>query len=477
MKFFPNSLRQKVTFGYYIIYLIASLFILLILFNFFELRLFESKIASSEQISAFVDTTLEIRRFEKNYFLYHQVYDYEENKRYALQALSLLQGTILETSLIKELSIKLNSYINLMQQYREQPQENLALQVRHIGKSLVDRAEQLATEQHTFHQKLVTQQYTLLILKIILILSVLGLGYWLSARVAQPLKQMEVGIRAIARGNLKKLKIQSDDQEIMLLIEAFNKMLEEIEIRQHYLVRSEKLAALGTLLSGVAHELNNPLSNISSSCQILQEELPNIDLNFHKELLEQIDDQTNRARNIVRALLDFTRVRQFQKEPLNLDHLLQETLQFLKGQIPTHLTLRIDIFKHIEIIGDKQRLQQMFLNLLKNALEVAQKEVKLRAIIWNTFQKPAHLLNRFPNKKCLEHQGILIEIIDDGEGISSELLPRIFDPFFTTKDVGHGSGLGLFIVHEIIEEHQGCISAQNNPNGGATFSVWLPLEK
>jgi signal transduction histidine kinase len=342
---------------------------------------------------------------------------------------------------------------------------------------LVDRAEQLATEQHTFHQKLVTQQYTLLILKIILILSVLGLGYWLSARVAQPLKQMEVGIRAIARGNLKKLKIQSDDQEIMLLIEAFNKMLEEIEIRQHYLVRSEKLAALGTLLSGVAHELNNPLSNISSSCQILQEELPNIDLNFHKELLEQIDDQTNRARNIVRALLDFTRVRQFQKEPLNLDHLLQETLQFLKGQIPTHLTLRIDIFKHIEIIGDKQRLQQMFLNLLKNALEVAQKEVKLRAIIWNTFQKPAHLLNRFPNKKCLEHQGILIEIIDDGEGISSELLPRIFDPFFTTKDVGHGSGLGLFIVHEIIEEHQGCISAQNNPNGGATFSVWLPLEK
>jgi two-component system, NtrC family, sensor kinase len=476
MKYPPSSLQYKITLGYYII---ATLFISLVLFNFFELKLFEIKITTGEHIADFFDTTLEIRRFEKNYFLYHQVIDYNENQHYVEKALRLLQDATFDKIISEKLSIELNNYADFMKQYFENPQNNeIAGQIRQIGKFLVENGEQLAFKHRELQREiLIRQRHILLISTVILIIGVLGLGRWLSWRVVKPLHQMEMGMKLITGGNLKKLKIQSDDQEIILLIEAFNRMLEEIEIRQHYLVRSEKLAALGTLLSGVAHELNNPLSNISSSCQILQEELPDIDLEYHKELLDQIDDQTNRARNIVRSLLDFTRVRQFQKETLNLDHLLQETLQFLKGQIPTHLTLSIDIFKNIEIMGDKQRLQQMFLNLLKNALEVAQKEVKLQAILWNTFQKPVHLLNRFPNKKCLEHQGILIEIIDDGEGISPDLLSKVFDPFFTTKDVGHGSGLGLFIVHEIIEEHQGCISAQNNPNGGATFSVWLPLEK
>lgn len=476
MKFSPSSLQYKITLGYYII---ATLFISLVLFNFFELKLFEIKITTGERITDFFDTTLEIRRFEKNYFLYHQVVDYNENQHYVAQALRLLQDATFDKIISAKLSTELSNYADFMKQYFENPQHNdIAGQIRQVGKSLVKHGEQLAFKHRELQREiLIRQRHILLISTVILIIGVLGLGRWLSWRVVKPLHQMEMGMKLITGGNLKKLKIQSDDQEIILLIEAFNRMLEEIEIRQHYLVRSEKLAALGTLLSGVAHELNNPLSNISSSCQILQEELNDIDWDYHKKLLDQIDDQTNRARNIVRSLLDFTRVRQFQKENLNLENLLQETLQFLKGQIPTHLTLHIDIFKHIEIMGDKQRLQQMFLNLLKNALEVARKEIKLRVIIWNTFQKPAHLLNRFPNKKCLEHQGILIEIMDDGEGISPELLPRIFDPFFTTKDVGHGSGLGLFIVHEIIEEHQGCISAQNNPHGGAIFSVWLPLEK
>ena len=476
MKFPPSSLQSKITLGYYII---ATLFISLVLFNFFELKLFEIKITTGERITDFFDTTLEIRRFEKNYFLYHQLVDYNENQHYVAQALRLLQDATFDKDISEKLSIELKRYAEFMTQYFENRQNNdLAGQIRQVGKILVKNGEQLVFKHRELQKEiLMRQRHILLISTVILIMAVLGLGRWLSWRVVKPLHQMEMGMKLITGGSLKKLKIQSDDQEIILLIEAFNKMLEEIEIRQHYLVRSEKLAALGTLLSGVAHELNNPLSNISSSCQILQEELPEIDIEYHKELLDQIDDQTNRARNIVRSLLDFTRVRQFQKEQLNLDHLLQETLPFLKGQIPTHLTLSIDIFKYIEIMGDKQRLQQMFLNLLKNALEVAHQEIKVRAIIWNTLQKPAHLLNRFPNKKCLEHQGILIEIIDDGEGISPDLLPRIFDPFFTTKDVGHGSGLGLFIVHEIIEEHQGCISAQNNQTGGAIFSLWLPLEK
>jgi signal transduction histidine kinase len=259
----------------------------------------------------------------------------------------------------------------------------------------------------------------------------------------------------------------SRDREIALLIEAVNRMLEEIEVRQHYLVRSEKLAALGTLLSGVAHELNNPLSNISSSCQILQEELDSADPEYQQELLAQIDEQTNRARNIVRSLLEFTRVREFRRETLELGALLQETVRFLKGQLPARLDLRLEIPAGLQVRGDKQRLQQVFLNLLKNAAEAARGEVRVRA------GHPTAL----PVRKCFEGEGVCVEIADVGAGIPPELLARVFDPFFTTKDVGHGSGLGLFVAHEIVEEHGGCISAENPPGGGALFTLWLPAGK
>jgi|WetSurMetagenome_2_1015567.scaffolds.fasta_scaffold05646_4 two-component system, NtrC family, sensor kinase len=478
MKLPLNSLRQKITLGYYmLVVLFIALFILMILFNFFELRLFENKIEANEKITDFFDTMLEIRRFEKSYFLYHQLVDYNENQYYVAKALHLLQDATFDIATIKELLRKLNTYLNLMQQYREVPQETVALQIRQMGKSLIDSSEQLTFEQRTLQRGfLARQRNILLILTIILVIVVLILGRWLSGRVVKPLHQMETEIKIIAKGNLKKLKIQSDDQEIILLIEAFNKMLEEIEIRQRYLVRSEKLAALGTLLSGIAHELNNPLSNISSSCQILQEELHEIDLKFQQELLDQIDDQTNRARNIVRSLLDFTRVRPFRKEMLNLRKLLQETLQFLKGQTPIHLNIKIEIDESITILGDKQRLQQMFLNLLKNAIEAANQEIYIKYNLLNNIKKTHHLKNFVPCQQYLDKEGILIEISDDGEGIEPALLMRIFDPFFTTKEVGHGSGLGLFIVHEIIEEHQGCISVQNIAKGGAMFSIWLPLE-
>src|SRR5690606_131524 len=124
-----------------------------------------------------------------------------------------------------------------------------------------------------------------------------------------------------------------------------------------------KLASLGTLLSGVAHELNNPLSNISSSCQILMEELHEGDAAFKTELLSQIDDQTNRARNIVRALLDFAREREFSKEPRSLANLLKETLRFLRGQVPAGVAVVTDIPEDIMVPVDGQRIQQALLNL------------------------------------------------------------------------------------------------------------------
>jgi signal transduction histidine kinase len=310
------------------------------------------------------------------------------------------------------------------------------------------------------------------------------IGQILSRMVVRPLKMLEESMGVIAEGKFERVSIDSHDREILSLANAFNTMLKELELRQRHLVQSEKLASLGTLLSGVAHELNNPLSNISSSCQILTEEIEDTDIPYKKELLYQIDEQTDRARNIVRSLLEFSREKVFKKELIQLKELFEETIRFVKGQVPTNITIALNIPEEINIYADKQRMQQAFLNLIKNAIDSMGDtgDIHVEAARHDAIDKiegETEIFNylKYHGKCTLEEDTVDIIIIDSGPGIPQESLSKIFDPFFTTKDVGKGSGLGLFIVHEIIEEHDGCIAVDSKPDEGTTFLIRLPLRK
>jgi two-component system NtrC family sensor kinase len=300
----------------------------------------------------------------------------------------------------------------------------------------------------------------------------------------------------IAEGTFERISIDSRDREIVSLTKAFNKMLKELELHERHLIQSEKLASLGTLLSGVAHELNNPLSNISSSNQILMEEIRDarekqptgnipLDPAFTLELASQINDQTDRARNIVRSLLDFSRDREFKKEPLLLKSLCEETIQFVKGQVPTKIGIVLSVPEDISIFVDKQRFQQALLNLIKNAIDaivpgegsITIKAEKRRAMDDLEDEKTGiYNYLKYRGKCTLDQDTVDIEIRDTGSGIPQDIIPRIFDPFFTTKDVGKGSGLGLFIVHEIVEEHDGCIAVDSEPGKGTAFLIRLPIK-
>ncbi len=313
--------------------------------------------------------------------------------------------------------------------------------------------------------------------------------------VVKPLKSLEKSMGVIAGGTFERIAIKSKDREIVSLMNAFNKMLKELELHERHLIQSEKLASLGTLLSGVAHELNNPLSNISSSNQILMEEFKEalekqsslpwpLDPGFTKELLSQINDQTDRARNIVRSLLDFSRDRAFKKESLSLKNLFNETIQFVKGQVPTNIVISLSIPEDIAIFADKQRMQQAFLNLIKNAIDAISSEegtvaitaVKRRAMDDIENEKTGiYNYLKYRGKCTLDQDTVDIEIRDSGSGIPLDIISKIFDPFFTTKDVGKGSGLGLFIVHEIIKEHDGCIAVDSHPDKGTRFLIRLPI--
>ena len=348
----PSSLRQKITFGYLVV---AALILAVSLFTFESLKRVEARILLSERISGLFETAMEIRRFERNYFLHAQAADLAENAAYLDRLEAMLsdgrQGfALLEApGQIEALREKTGRYRQQINPYAAAPanaskRAALEQQVRATGKELVSIAETLVqTERQLLQSSLSTFRITLVFIVVGLALFMIALGQALSRRVAQPLKQLEDNVAAISAGRRDTLPLPSQDREIVSITLAFNQMLKELEVRQKHLLRSEKLASLGTLLSGVAHELNNPLSNIWSSCQILQEELNEADPAQQQVLLAQIDEQCERARHIVSSLQDFARERHFSREHFSLRQLVEQTLRFVKADIPDQVTITLDI--------------------------------------------------------------------------------------------------------------------------------------
>ena len=495
------SIRQKIRFGYYaVVVMIVGLSV----FTYFELSFLEKKIMFGEAISEFFDTTLEIRRFEKNYFLYEKRSDFDENLSYVSKAQELLAANsaaftaVTSEGQVPALAANLEKYRDHMERYERLNRRKTSRRdgesasitaiektIRKYGKDIITSAEDIAKTERKSLQTTLSSSRRVLILSIAaLVIMVLVIGQIMAQVIVKPLKLMERTIEKIADGRFENIRIDSRDREVLSLTNAFNKMLRELELRQRHLVQSEKLASLGTLLSGVAHELNNPLSNISSSSQILSEEFDDASPEFKKELIAQINDQTDRARNIVRSLLEFSRDKEFKKQSLSLHGLLVETVRFVKGQIAGNVSMQINVPPDLMIIADKQRIQQVFLNLIKNAIEAVEGGgvVTVTAAKHSALDKAGDDENsiynylKYRGKCTLEEDTVDIQIHDTGPGIPPELLSKIFDPFFTTKDVGKGSGLGLFIVHEIIEEHDGCIGVDSAPDKGTTFLIRLPMK-
>lgn len=463
----PPSLRHKILLGYVAI---GLLILGLSLATLMDLRQLEQRIDQGSRVTDFLNATLELRRYEKNYFLYHQEEDLAAFRAWLEQARALSREESLQ------------AYGSAMDRYVAAPgQTDLEQAVRQRGKLLATRAEAMAaTEKRELFQTLETHRHALIIAIVLLMLVMLAAGRILAQMVTRPLKAMEQTMRQVAEGEIGPIALPSRDREILSLTQAFNRMLMELHARQKHLVRSEKLASLGTMLSGVAHELNNPLSNIATSAQILLEE-PDLPP-FHRELLEQIDEQTLRARHIVRSLLDFARNRPFLREPVAVAPLVEESLRLLRSQMGTGIAVEVQVGHGVTVHADRQRLQQALINLIKNGADAMHDHGTLRISARSLpeaqqFDLPdPQRLVAGNTYQCRVRPVVEIVVEDNGDGIDPQLLPRILDPFFTTKETGQGSGLGLFVTHEIVEEHGGCLVVDSRPGNGSRFRMLLPLE-
>ncbi len=227
---------------------------------------------------------------------------------------------------------------------------------------------------------------------------------------------------------------------------------------QAKLMQTEKMAALGQLVSGVAHEVNNPLAAIVGFTDLLLEN-PGVP-ETAKEELRVILQEAQRTRSIVQNLLSFARQMPAQREPVQVNSILRQTLKLRAYDFSNHgVELHENYAEDLPLaLGDSHQLQQAFLNILNNAYDAVQETRRPGRIEVTTSHENGHLEIRFR---------------DNGPGISHP--DRIFDPFFTTKEVGKGTGLGLSICYGIVRAHRGEIAARNNPDGaGCTFTVRFP---
>jgi signal transduction histidine kinase len=257
-------------------------------------------------------------------------------------------------------------------------------------------------------------------------------------------------------GAMVFLKQHLLDRELLSLLRASQKSFEDLKRLQAQLVQSEKLASLGQLVGGAAHELNNPLTAMLGyadllACSQLNEE--------QRSLTDKIGRQVRRTKSLVASLLSFARQAPGEKAPVDVSALAQTAVKLFQPQLRAR---KIEVRTHLAtdlppVLGDSNQLLQVCMHISNNALHALEEKSGGGVFTIST---------------CRAGDNVVLEFSDNGSGASQP--ERVFDPFYTTKPVGKGTGLGLSACYGIVQEHKGKISCHNRPEGGAVFRVELP---
>jgi two-component system NtrC family sensor kinase len=300
-----------------------------------------------------------------------------------------------------------------------------------------------------------------------MIMALVGSNF-LAKSMLRPVKRLVFASHEWATGNLDYRVRTAGDDEIAELGDTFNLMASSLKERdkrlkeyaEQQIMKSERLATLGQLAAGVAHEINNPLGAILMYTHLSLEEMEADDP--CRKNLEKVAGETTRCRDIVKGLLDFARQTEPKIESSDINEILNRTLSLVENQASFQ---NVKINKLLspslpEIMMDSSQMQQVFTNIILNAAESIEGEGELTVV----------------TRMAPDNENIEIEFTDTGCGISLESYEKIFDPFFTTKEVGHGTGLGLAVSFGIVTRHRGTIDVRSEPGKGSTFVVRLPLK-
>jgi len=466
------SIRSRLLLGF-------LLFVLLSLgediANLLSLRSVSDKLEFLLIAERFPADIQQARRFEKNYFLYGTGLD--DALRHAQSADSLLTsqaGALSQVAGVEAmhtLRANTDSYVTLLQDLQDGPDpppvERARVEplLREHGASLVVSSFDLARrERENLRRVLRRAEWAPWVFVSLLVALSLYMSVFLGRPISKRLGQLMTATERIAQGDFTPITpVRRYRDEISNLTIAMNKMMHDLKRHEEVMVQSHKLRAVGTLTAGIAHELNNPLNNITLTTSVLEDQYRQMDDDQRLELIRDLTHEADRAQVIVRNLLDFAREGEQSTDRFDLVEVLREAAKLLQNQVKLQkVKADFDLPEGaISLHGDRQQLCQVFVNLVMNALDVLPPRGRVEVTVHR---------DRLPGF-------VAVDVMDDGPGIPPHILPNIFDPFFTTKPTGKGTGLGLSVSLGIVKRHGGDITVKSTPGKGTTFHVVLPTSE
>jgi signal transduction histidine kinase len=453
------------------IYLGIAISLLNIPVIYFEITKLNQRLVNLELAEDLYNTILEVRRYEKNFLLYHDRESVLSSRFYFQQASELFSKASMQFqksflgSDIAQLGKALQQYEKFEKLYGNPSalitNERIETKLRNAGKDVVAAADTLLKMQRRRVSRAAGNalKWPLIFMGAMLVLFLIGAKI-IIADVVRPFGLIEKAMQKVAHGDFSPIPYgNKNERRAGHMVAAFNRMVQELESREEQVIHSRKIASLGTLVSGCAHELNNPINNIVLTADVLNSKRE-MTTERQEQLMGDILNQALRASEIVKNLLEFSRAETSVHKEFDLAALLRETMRIAENHIKlSHVTVHDKIDDNLpRISGNHQGLQQVFLNLITNAVHAMEGggDLTIRAQRENG------------NK-------VKVQVEDTGTGIDESILPHIFDPFFTTKDVGKGTGLGLSVSYGIIKKHGGQIQVQSKPGRGTIFTVTLPV--
>ncbi len=459
------SIRAQLILAFTLVFALCAAVTLWSIYTLSELQ---EKLSFLQVTDSYVTEIQQARRFEKNYLLYGtNLADALEHLEKAEKILET-SGPTMERVLGRHDSLTMSELFHdyrallagLDKPHTATEHDRIETALRDHGSKMISFAMELARKERDSVDRtfLLARRVPFIFLVLVMILMLATATFLLRSILGTLSRFMEYTER-IGRGDFSPIKpARKYRDEFSHLALAFNHMIDELERRHRILVESHKMRAVGNLVAGVAHELNNPLNNIFLTAAALEEGQEVLGAAERKEMLDDLMGEAERSQKIVRNLLDFARESDMRIEPLDLEEILRTSIRLVSNQVKmSKVRLAVDIPPDLpHVHGDSQMLCQVFVNLILNAVDVLPENGAI-----------AITVHKSPRGEFID-----VDIADDGPGIPEPVLSRIFDPFFTTKP--RGTGLGLSVSQSIVKKLGGFIEVKSRPGEGTTFTVKLP---
>lgn len=445
---------------------------LILLIGFFamqNLNLMLTKLRFVEIADDLNASFLEMRLSEKNYFLYNDesaLVDIREKIDSTVQSIDLA-GEDISRAIGQEnlalLKSHLREYSETVEEVQKSARKAASVEAtfRTRGKNLREFSNTITRLERKGVNNIIARAKNVLFYSFWAVLATaIIVSHFISQRILHSLREIQRLAKSISQGNFNKIEGVSSADEFGSVITAVNSMSEELRNREEELIQSKKLASLGILTAGVAHELTNPLNNISMIAQNYQEFYDVLSEGNRLDLMHKIEGETRRIEEIVRNLLDFSRPKEAKLEEKDVNATVVKALELMQNTLDiSNIEVRLSLAEDLPRVQmDDHQVQQVLVNLIVNAVHAMEPGGKLTVA----------------TRKGEGGETVKIEVSDNGKGIPAEYIPHIFDPFFSTKGVG-GTGLGLSVSYGIIKNHKGTIKVESTVGEGTTFIIELPV--